>query len=81
LTCGRVHIGRKGIVEGTINAGEVVIEGEVRGQVVSGSSLVVGSTGRCYGEVVARALRIDHGAVLMGPVRVNEALLNQVGTR
>jgi len=73
-TCGRLRVTTDAIVEGRLNAGEVVIEGEVRGTIVSGSSLVVGSTGRCYGEVVAKALRVDKGAVFVGPVRLNEDL-------
>lgn len=75
-TCGRLHVAARGAVEGRISAGEVLIDGEVRGQVVSGSSLVVGATGRCYAEVVARALRVDKGAVFVGPVRLNEELLD-----
>jgi predicted RNA-binding Zn-ribbon protein involved in translation (DUF1610 family) len=76
-TCGRLHVAPRGVVEGQVNAGEVLIEGEVRGQVISGSALVVGATGRCYGEVVARALRVDKGAVFVGPVRLNEELLDK----
>ncbi len=75
FTCGRLHVGRKGIIEGRVNAREVLVDGEVRGDIVSVSSLVIGSTGRCYGGVKARALRVDKGAVLEGPVRLNEELL------
>lgn len=81
FTCGRVVIGPEGVVQGTVNGREIVIEGEVRGQVISGSSLTVGSTGRCYADVVARALTIEKGAVLVGPVKVNEELLNQQSAR
>jgi DNA-directed RNA polymerase subunit RPC12/RpoP len=77
FTCGRVHVAAGGLLEGSINASVVLIEGEVRGPVTSGSSLVVGATGRCYGQVVARALRVEHGAVLVGPVRLNEELLQK----
>ncbi len=76
-TCGRLHVAPRGVVEGRVNASEVLIEGEVRGQVISGSALVVGATGRCYGEVVARALRVEKGAVFVGPVRLNEDLLDK----
>ena len=74
LTCGRLHVAPSGVVEGCVNASAVVIDGEVRGPVTSGSSLVVGATGRCFGTVVARALRVEHGAVLIGEVRLNEEL-------
>jgi DNA-directed RNA polymerase subunit RPC12/RpoP len=77
FTCGRVHVAAGGVLEGRINASVVVIEGEVRGPVTSGSTLVVGATGRCYGEVVARALRVEQGAVLVGAVRLNEELLGK----
>jgi DNA-directed RNA polymerase subunit RPC12/RpoP len=75
FTCGRLYVSRKGIVEGRVNAREVLVEGEVRGDIISVSSLVIGSTGRCYGGVKARALRVDAGAILEGPVRLNEELL------
>ncbi|MBN1917873.1 MAG: polymer-forming cytoskeletal protein [Verrucomicrobia bacterium] len=76
LTCGHVHVAKDGLLEGCINASHVVIDGEVRGPVTSGSGLVVNATGRCYGEVVARALQVEHGAVLIGAVRLNEELLH-----
>jgi predicted RNA-binding Zn-ribbon protein involved in translation (DUF1610 family) len=75
-TCGRLRVAAGGVIEGRVNAGEVSIAGEVRGQVISNSTLVVEATGRCYGEVVARALRVDKGAVFVGPVRLNEELLD-----
>jgi len=76
-TCGRLHVAARGTVEGTINAAQVRVDGEVRGAVVCGSSLEVGATGRCYGEVTAKALRVDKGAVFVGPVRLNEELLDR----
>jgi len=75
LTCGRLHVAAHGMVVGRINAAEVFVEGVVRGQVVSDSALVVGATGRCEAEVVAKALRVDKGAVFSGAVRLNEELL------
>jgi predicted RNA-binding Zn-ribbon protein involved in translation (DUF1610 family) len=76
-TCGRLHVTARGAVEGRINAGDVRIDGEVRGPVICGASLVVGASGRCFGEVVAKALRVDKGGVFVGPLRVNEERLNE----
>ena len=74
-TCGRLHVTTDGMVVGRINAAEVLVEGVVRGQVVCDSALVVGATGRCHGEVVAKALRVAKGAVFACTVRLNEELL------
>ncbi len=70
-TRGRLHVMPGSNVYGTIDATEVRNDGEIKGNVVVENKLTIGSTGRLFGNVVAKALRMDDGAVFVGTLKLN----------
>lgn len=63
LTCdGRVIIGEKGKVRGTINCQNAFIEGFMNGHIIVNEALHVSSTARIEGDVKTQQLDVDPGA-------------------
>ncbi len=59
-------IGTKGQVKGNITAQNIVISGEVKGDIVIRGKLELFSTGKVVGNITARALVIDEDAYFDG---------------
>ncbi len=57
-------IGEKGKVEADIHAGQVVINGEIRGTVQATERVEIHSRGRVYGTIVTPKLVVEEGAFL-----------------
>ncbi len=70
LADNRVTIGRNGSVAADINAKEVVIMGEVKGNVECSDRLDIRSEGSLVGDVVTRRISVEDGAVMKGSVQV-----------
>jgi cytoskeletal protein CcmA (bactofilin family) len=70
LADNRVTIGRNGSVAANINAKEVVIMGEVKGNVECSDRLDIRSEGSLVGDVVTRRISVEDGAVMKGSVQV-----------
>lgn len=70
LAGGRVVIGTDGCVTGDIDAREVIVRGELKGNVRGGERVVVGPTGRWEGDSVSPRLVIEEGAVVSGKIEV-----------
>ncbi|MCB1175324.1 MAG: polymer-forming cytoskeletal protein [Leptospiraceae bacterium] len=71
LTEGKVLIGQDGVVETDIQAGIVVIGGEVRGNVHASRRLTLLSTCKLYGDVVTHRLIIEEGGIFEGRCTIN----------
>jgi cytoskeletal protein CcmA (bactofilin family) len=63
-----VVVGKDGIVDGDISAQDAVISGTVTGTIVAESRLELQATCRVEGEVRARRMQLEEGAVLNGTV-------------
>lgn len=59
---GKFILGNSGVVEGNINAQDVVVSGKVNGDIVSLGKLEILSTGKVTGDITARRLVIDEDA-------------------
>jgi len=70
LTDNRVTIGRNGVVKANIDAKEVVIMGEVTGNVECSDRLDIRSEGSLTGDVITRRISVEDGAVMKGSVQV-----------
>ena len=70
LTDNRVTIGRNGVVKANIDAKEVVIMGEVTGNVECTDRLDIRSEGSLTGDVITRRISVEDGAVMKGSVQV-----------
>ncbi|MBZ5702269.1 MAG: polymer-forming cytoskeletal protein [Acidobacteriia bacterium] len=68
LDSASVTIGPNGSVQADVVAREVIVRGCVEGKVRAHERVQVWSTGQVHGEIQARALAIEEGAVLRGKV-------------
>lgn len=78
---GTLVIGEHGIVEANINAGCVVISGEVRGNINAGSSIEILAKGKVYGNILTPSLIIHEGVIFEGSCRMDktkDALENEL---
>lgn len=67
-----IVVGKDGIVTGDLRTHDAVIAGTVEGAVHAASRLEIQATARIRGEVHARRLQLEEGAVLNGEVRMGE---------
>src|SRR5688572_18934254 len=67
-----VVIGKDGSVEGTIITQDAVISGRLVGTLSAESRLELQSTSRIDGDVYARRMQLEEGAVLNGTVTMGE---------
>ena len=67
-----VVIGKGGLLEGNIYTQDAVIAGRVVGAVYAESHLELQATSEISGEIQARQMRVEDGAVFQGQVAVGE---------
>lgn len=70
LTGGRLTIGPQGRVSAEIEAPQVVVRGEVKGNVKACDRLQIAATGKLTGEISTKRISIEEGAEVDG-LRVN----------
>ena len=71
ITEGKVLVGKSGVVETDIQAGIVVVGGEVRGSIHAKERITLLSTGRVIGDIVTRSLIVEEGVVFEGRCTIN----------
>jgi cytoskeletal protein CcmA (bactofilin family) len=67
-----VVVGREATVEGDITTQDAVIAGAVHGTLVAASRLELQATSRIEGDVRARRMHLEEGAILNGTVQMGE---------
>lgn len=67
-----VVVGREGSVEGDITTQDAVIAGAVHGTLVAESRLELQATSRIDGDIRARRMQLEEGAVLNGTVQMGD---------
>lgn len=72
MSGGRVMIGPEGRVTGNIDAREIIVRGELKGNLRAGERILVGRTGIWRGDGVSPRLGIEEGAVVKGKLEVAE---------
>jgi cytoskeletal protein CcmA (bactofilin family) len=65
-----VYIGESGVVRGDVSGSDVVIAGQVTGNVSCTGHLEIVATGRIEGDLDARSVRIETGGVFRGTSRM-----------
>ena len=68
LPGGHVNIGRDGMVTSTVQAGEVIVRGTLRGKITASDRVEVHSGGSLIGDVSAGRIRIEDGASFHGSI-------------
>ena len=70
-----VVVGKDGVIDGDVFTQDAVISGRVHGSLVAESRLELQATCTIEGEVCARRMQLEEGAVLNGTVRMGETFL------
>ena len=69
-TPGRLHIAREAKMSADVEAGAIVVEGEVQGNLSANDRIELKQTARYEGDLRATKLVVDEGAVFNGHVSV-----------
>jgi cytoskeletal protein CcmA (bactofilin family) len=69
-TPGRVHVAKEAKLHADVEAGAIVVEGEVHGNLVANDRIELKQTARYEGYLRATKLVVDEGAVFSGHVSV-----------
>ncbi|MEN8192390.1 MAG: polymer-forming cytoskeletal protein [Bacteroidota bacterium] len=69
---GNLTLGDKSIVKGTIKATNITVSGKVDGTVESAEKVVLESTSRLAGDLIAKILVVNEGAVFDGKSKMNK---------
>lgn len=72
LTKGKVLIGRTGKVETDIQAGIVVVGGEVYGNILASKRVVLLTTSKVKGDIITPSLILEEGCIFEGRCTVNK---------
>lgn len=67
-TSKNLRVGPSAVIKADIEAANIFIAGEVRGQVVCKGKVELGSSGKIFGNVDTHSIIVAHGAVLHGKV-------------
>jgi cytoskeletal protein CcmA (bactofilin family) len=73
LVGARVSIGPEGRVAGNIQAREIIVRGNLKGNLRASERILMGSTGRWEGDGVSPRLAIEEGATVRGNLEVADA--------
>ena len=69
-TAGRLHIAKEARMQADVEAGAIVVEGEVHGNLSAADRIELKQTARYEGDLRATKLVVDEGAVFSGHVSV-----------
>ena len=69
-TPGRLHIAREAKMQADVEAGAIVVEGDVQGNLMANDRIELKQTARYEGDLRASKLVVDEGAVFSGHVSV-----------
>lgn len=67
-----VVVGKDGLVDGHVHTQDAVVAGRITGSVVAASRLELQATAQVDGDVRARRMQLEEGAVLNGKVAMGE---------
>lgn len=69
-TAGRLHVAREAKMHADVDAGAIIVEGEVKGNLSATDRIELKQTARYEGDLRASKLVVDEGAVFTGNVTV-----------
>jgi cytoskeletal protein CcmA (bactofilin family) len=69
-TAGRLHVAKEATCEAEVQAGSVIIEGEVRGNLTANERIELKPTARYEGDLTTAKLVVEEGAQFRGHVTV-----------
>ncbi|HXJ19362.1 MAG TPA: polymer-forming cytoskeletal protein [Polyangia bacterium] len=72
---GAVVVGESGVVRGGVRGTDVVIAGQVVGDVVATGHLEILAKGKVEGDIAAKSMRIETGGVFCGTSRMGQPMM------
>ena len=69
-TPGRLHVAKEAKMSADVEAGSIIVEGEVKGNLQAGDRVELKNTARYEGDLTASKLVVDEGASLTGHVSI-----------
>lgn len=69
-TAGKLHIAKEAKLSADVEAGAIVVEGDVKGNLVATDKIELKNTARYEGDIQTNKLVVDEGASLVGHVQV-----------
>ena len=67
---GRLHVAKEARLDADVDAGGIVVEGDVKGNLSAGDRIEMKNTARYEGDLTASKLVVDEGATFSGHVQV-----------
>jgi cytoskeletal protein CcmA (bactofilin family) len=81
-TPGRLHIAKEAKLQADVDAGAIIVEGDVHGNLTASDRIELKQTARYEGDLRATKLVVDEGAVFSGQVSVGpDAVKNRPNVR
>jgi len=74
-----VVVGKDGCVIGDVRTQDAVLSGRVEGTLIAESRLEIQASAEVHGEIRARRLQLEEGAILNGTVLMGEAAVQDPG--
>ena len=72
---GRLHIAREAKMQASVEAGAIIVEGEVNGNLTAADRIELKQSARYSGDLQASKLVVDEGAVFSGHVSVGPEVM------
>lgn len=73
-TSGPVVVGKRGRIDGDVEAVEVVVAGTVMGSIVGARRVELRETGRIKGDIQTERMKVDEGAQFEGHLRLGKTV-------
>jgi len=80
-TPGRLHIAKEAKMQADVEAGSVIVEGDVRGNLTAADRIELKQSARYEGDLSAAKLVVDEGAIFSGHVTVGPDAVKASGQR
>ncbi len=78
-TPGRLHIAKEAKLQADVEAGAIVVEGDVKGNLSATDKIELKNTARYEGDIQTSKLVVDEGASLVGHVQVGPEASKRTG--
>jgi cytoskeletal protein CcmA (bactofilin family) len=69
-TAGKLHVAKEAKMSANVEAGTIIVEGEVRGNLIANDRIELKNSARYEGDLTAAKLVVEEGAVFSGHVSV-----------
>lgn len=70
ITQGRLHVAKEAKMGADVEAGAIIVEGEVNGNLGAADRIELKASARCKGDITAAKLVVEEGAAFSGHVSV-----------